>query len=159
LTLAGLRPGQDTTDRAVKLYRKYLQSDLKSATRDARTVWMDVCRKQFLAAEFDTGEKIQVIRATAAPGLMGDCSALPPSPWNTAHGLRVWDSAAKVIQLYGEPDSRSPIRRDGQSLELWHYAFDWAGPEVPQLMEVLCTPEKEGQPGRVVEITLAASSR
>jgi hypothetical protein len=29
---------------------------------------------------------------------------------------------------------------------------------VPQLMEVLCTVEKDGKPGRVVEITLAVSS-
>ena len=36
------------------------------------------------------------------------------------------------------------------------YAFEWAGPDVPQVMEVLCTPEKDGKPGQVVEITLAA---
>ena len=33
-----------------------------------------------------------------------------------------------------------------------------AGPDVPQVMEVLCTAEKDGEPGRVVEITLAAVS-
>jgi hypothetical protein len=41
---------------------------------------------------------------------------------------------------------------------LWYYAFDWAGPDVPQVMEVVCTREKDGQAGRVVEITLAAPS-
>ena len=39
-----------------------------------------------------------------------------------------------------------------------YYAFDWAGPDVPQVMEVLCTVGNEGKPGVVVEITLAASS-
>jgi hypothetical protein len=38
------------------------------------------------------------------------------------------------------------------------YQFDWAGPDVPQVMEVLCTPEKNGKPGRVVEIMLATAS-
>jgi len=41
---------------------------------------------------------------------------------------------------------------------LLYYAFDWAGSDVPQVMEVLCTVEHDGKPGRVIEITLAASS-
>jgi hypothetical protein len=77
---------------------------------------------------------------------------------STGLGLRLGDAAARVEQLYGQPDSRSPSTKDGQQLELLYYAFDWAGPDVPQLMEVLCTVEKDGKPGRVVEITLAVSS-
>jgi hypothetical protein len=38
-----------------------------------------------------------------------------------------------------------------------YYAFDWAGPDVPQVLEVLCTRDKDGQLGRAIEITLAAS--
>jgi hypothetical protein len=41
---------------------------------------------------------------------------------------------------------------------LWYYAFDWAGPDVPQVMEVLRILEKDGKPGQVVEITLVAAS-
>jgi len=41
---------------------------------------------------------------------------------------------------------------------LWYYGFDWAGPDVPQVTELLRTTEKDGKPGRVVEITLAAAS-
>jgi len=69
-----------------------------------------------------------------------------------------WLSTSAVPPLYGEPDSRSPSTKDGQRLELLYYAFDWAGPDVPQVMEVLCTVGQGGKPGRVVEITLAASS-
>jgi hypothetical protein len=155
LTLAGLRPGRDTTNHANELYR---QIDPNSATHDSQTTWSDTCRKQLLAIDFDAEKKIQVIRAIAAPTLTPDCAAPPTNPWKTGHGLRVGDMAAKVVQLYGEPDSRSPSTRDGQPLELMYYAFDWAGPDVPQVLEVLCTREKEGQPGRVVEITLAAPS-
>jgi hypothetical protein len=77
---------------------------------------------------------------------------------STGLGLKLGDLAARVEQLYGQPDSRSPSTKDGQQLELLYYAFDWAGPDVPQLMEVLCTAGKDGKPGRVVEITLAVSS-
>jgi hypothetical protein len=36
--------------------------------------------------------------------------------------------------------------------------FDWAGLDVPQVMEMLCTAAKDGTIGRVVEITLAANN-
>jgi hypothetical protein len=78
--------------------------------------------------------------------------------FSTGMGLRLGDAAARVWQLYGEPDSRSPSTKDQQRLELLYYSFDWAGPDVPQMMEVLCTVEKDGKPGRVIEITLSASS-
>ena len=78
--------------------------------------------------------------------------------WTTGKGLVLGEPTTKVVQLYGAPDSRSPGTKDGQPLELWYYAFDWAGPDVPQVMEVLCTKEKDGEPGRVAEITLAAPS-
>ncbi|MGC2765640.1 MAG: hypothetical protein WB607_09045 [Candidatus Acidiferrum sp.] len=153
-TLAGLRPGRDKLSRAVQMYKSI---DPKSSTNDSQTVWNDVCRKQVLAIDFDLEKKIQVIRAGTV-ALTGDCLSVLPSPWKTGLGLRVGDSVVKVVQLYGQPDSKSPSTRDGQPLELWYYAFDWAGPDVPQVMEVLCTREKDGQPGRVVEITLAAPS-
>ena len=47
----------------------------------------------------------------------------------------------------------------GQQLELLYYPFSWAGPDVPHVMRGLSTPEKDGKPGRVVEITLAAPNR
>ena len=78
--------------------------------------------------------------------------------WATGKGLRLGDPATRAVRLYGRPDSRSPSTKGGQRLELLYYAFDWAGPDVPQVMEVVCTVVIEGEPGRVVEITLAASS-
>lgn len=77
--------------------------------------------------------------------------------WLSVSALALNDPVSSV-DIYGQPDSRSPSTRDGKQLELLYYAFDWAGPDVPQVMEVLCTTEKDGKPGRVVEITLAAPS-
>ena len=68
------------------------------------------------------------------------------------------DACWQTVALYGNPDSRGPSTKAGQPLELLYYAFDWAGPDVPQVVQVVCTPEKDGLPGQVVEITLAASS-
>ena len=157
LTLAGLRPGRDRLSRAEHLYHDYHKIDPKSSTNDSQTIWLDPCRKQLLAVDFDTVKKIQVIREGTV-NLTADCVAVPPSRWKTGRGLHVGDATARVANLYRKPDSRNPSTKDGQPLELWYYAFDWAGPDVPQVMEVLCTKEKDGQPGRVEEITLAAPS-
>ncbi len=155
--LAGLRPGRDTLARAAALYKK---ADASSPAVDSQFSWTDKCRHERLTLDYDNEKKVQVIRVTWLPEFESThCEASPAlSSWKTGLGLRVHDSTEKLVQLYGPADSKSPSTRDGQPLELWYYAFDWAGPEVPQVMEVLCTREKEGQPGRVVEITLAAPS-
>jgi hypothetical protein len=154
LTLAGLRPGQDSLARAAQLNKQFGKG--KELPGD-QTVWFDKCRDSSLTVDSDKQKRIQVIRVGFYCCSTADCD-VPPGPWKTGRGLRIGDAAAKVVQLYGEPDSRSPSTKDGQPLELFYYAFDWAGPDVPQVMEVLCTKEKDGQPGRVEEITLAAPS-
>jgi hypothetical protein len=155
LTLAGLRPGKDKTALAIAMYKKPGASDPK---QDGQISWPDPCRELTLTVDFDSQKSVQVIRVTHAGSLAGDCGPVAPGPWKTGQGLRVGDPAKKVAQLYGEPDSRSPSTKDGQPLELWYYAFDWAGADVPQVMEVLCTKEANGNPGHVMEITLAAPS-
>jgi len=155
LTLAGLRPGRDNLARAGQLNKQF--GNGKALPGD-QTVWVDQCRELSLTIDSDKQKRIEVIRAGRFFGSTVDCANVPPGPWKTGQGLRVQDPAVKVVQLYGEPDSRSPSTKDGQPLELLYYAFDWAGPDVPQVMEVLCTRGKDGQPGRVVEITLAAPS-
>jgi hypothetical protein len=155
LTLAGLRPGKDTASSAVHLYKK---PGNKPADQATQMVWAVTCQTQTLSIDLDNAGRIQVVHTMALDWPLGDCIKRTPGPWKTGLGLRVGDPAPKVAQLYGEPDSRSPSTKDGQPLELWYYAFDWAGADVPQVMEVLCTKEQDGQPGRVVEITLAAPS-
>lgn len=155
LTLAGIRPGRDSISSVVKLYAGYRTT----SGPDSQLVKIDECRQRILAIDVDSAKKSQVIRVAEFQSKSGgDCNELPPSPWRTGHGLRVGDPVTKVAQVYGIPDSLSPSTRNGEPLELWYYAFDWAGPDVPQVMEVLCTREKDGKPGHVIEITLAAPS-
>jgi len=155
LTLAGLRPGRDTVDRAALLNQRFGKG--KELPGD-QTAWYDQCRDVSLIVDKDNTNLVQVIRVGEWAESTADCSKMPPGPWKTGLGLRVLDSTSKALALYGQPDSRSPSTRAGQPLELWYYAFDWAGENVPQVMEVLCTRETDGKPGRVVEITLAAPS-
>jgi hypothetical protein len=114
-----------------------------------------------LVVETDAAGLIQTIRATRhfdqrQPANCAD--TVSATKWATGRGLRLGDRAVRAAELYGKPDSRSPSTKSGQRLELLYYAFDWAGADVPQVMEVVCTVGKDGGPGLVVEITLAASS-
>jgi hypothetical protein len=157
LTLAGLRPGRDTLRRAKQLYSKGQKVD----SSDATTTFLEWCQDVKLIVENDATGRIQTIRVLGGPGHPTiDClpGVNPVPSWITGHRVGLGDLTSAVLKTYGKPDSRSPSTRAGQQLELWYYAFDWAGPDVPQVMQVLCTPEKDGRPGRVVEITLAASS-
>jgi hypothetical protein len=155
LTLAALRPGRDFAVRAVQLFGK---PGGQTPSDQEQLVWSDPCRKETLTLDLDAEKRIQVIRASGPEKLAESCERARPSSWKTGRGLRVWDPAQRVVQLYGEPDSRSPSTKDGRKLELLYYAFDWAGTDVPQVMEVLCTVEHDSNSGRVVEITLAAPS-
>jgi len=154
LTLAGLRPGKDTLADADARYKK----KLRRAEPDGRMVWADACRKRTL--ELEPGEK-GVIQSLTVSTLnpAGDCSGklddpLRTSLWKTGRGLKLGDPRDHIIELYGEPNSSGPSAKGSQELELLFYSFDWAGSDVPQVMEVSC----ERATGRVVEITLAFPS-
>ena len=57
------------------------------------------------------------------PWAPANCRSLSAGPSKTG-GLGVGDIAARVVELYEEPDSRSPSTNDGQPLELMYFAFD-----------------------------------
>jgi hypothetical protein len=169
LTLAGLRPGQDSLVKAQKLFRK------PSVTKFDGTnpIWNDKCRNQSLSiisdADSGTIQEVRVFENNSKFGPAAPSSTLAEngcapgssetrSRWTTGHGLLVGSSCSNVLEVYGQPGSRGPSTKDGQQLELLYYAFDWAGPDVPQVMAVLCTPGSSAKPGRVVEITLMAPS-
>jgi hypothetical protein len=163
LTLAGLRPGRDDIGKAERLFRKPSTTKYDGTNK----IWQDPCHHQLLSVIPDPGGTILEVRVAEANPVRSsksasteDCGATAESHvrWTTGHGLVVGNSCSRVLALYGQPGSRGPSTKDGQQLELLYYAFDWAGPDVPQVMAVLCTPETNARPGRVVEITLAAPS-
>ena len=155
LTLAGLRPGRDGVEKAVGLYRK---PDI-GKNGASQFSWEQGCRKETLHITTDSRGTIEEVRVEFHENVVVlDCVPEGRSSWRTGRNLVTGDAVSRAIKLYGEPDSRSPSTKDGQQLELLYYAFDWAGPDVPQILTVLCTVQKDDKPARVVEITLDASS-
>jgi hypothetical protein len=154
--LAGLRPGRDTFAIAEKrLKSKNLSSDQDSGYRE----WRDDCSGRAIRLELDTKFVIQSVTITTLDAQSGACSDkradfLDPKNWVTGLGVRMGDSQDRVVGVYGEPNSSGPASKNGKELALMYYQFDWAGSDVPQVMEVLCARDT----GRVVEITLAFPS-
>ena len=154
--LAGLRPGRDTLAVAEKRYKgKSISDEPNSGLRE----WRDDCSGRSIRLELDAKTVIQSVTLTTLGTQEGKCSDkrpdfLDPRNWLTGLGLRMGDSQDRVVGLYGEPNSSGPASKNGQDLELMYYQFDWAGSDVPQVMEVLCARDT----GRVVEITLAFPS-
>jgi hypothetical protein len=156
LTLAGLRPGRDTLATALKRYKaKYASDDGKGGARE----WIDTCTGRFLALESDGNMVIQGITVSALGLQTGKCNnhsfdSLTMKDWVSGRGLQLGDPQDRVTELYGEPNSVGPSVKGDKELEFFYYAFDWAGADVPQVMEVYCARDT----GRVVEITLAYPS-
>jgi len=154
--LAGLRPGRDTFAAAEKRFKgKSITEEPNSGSRE----WRDDCSGRSIRLEVDAKSVIQSVTITTLGTQEGKCSDrrpdfLDPRNWLTGLGLRMGDSQDRVVGLYGEPNSSGPASKNGQDLELMYYQFDWAGSDVPQVMEVLCARDS----GRVVEITLAFPS-
>jgi hypothetical protein len=154
--LAGLRPGRDTFAIAEKRFKqKNLNEDRDSGSKE----WRDTCSGRTIHLELDAKSVIQSITLTTLGLRNGKCSErqaefLDPKNWATGLGLRLGDSQDRVVDYYGEPNSSGPASKNGQDLALMFYQFDFAGSDVPQVMEVLCARDT----GRVVEITLAFPS-
>lgn len=154
--LAGLRPGRDALAVAEKRFKtKSLSEESNSGAKE----WRDGCSGRSIRLEINAKSVIQSVTITTLGTQEGKCSDrrpdfLDPKNWVTGMGLRMGDSQDRVVGLYGEPNSSGPASKNGQELDLMYYQFDWAGSEVPQVMEVLCARDT----GRVVEITLAFPS-
>lgn len=157
LTLAGLRPGRDSRDSALKKLGKPWNLPLSSGNQSVGEDWLEVCSGSLLHVEFDTEGVIQTMEADFHKNGAVVCDEKRPNwkmPWPTGHGVRLGDLESRVISIYGKPGSVSPSTKNGRELELLYYAFDWAGPDVPQVLEIACDHET----GRVVEIMLAFPS-
>jgi len=156
LTLAGLRPGRDSFANALKHYKqKYL---LNKASVDSKE-WRDTCTGHSLALALDARSVIQEVTVSSLVPRDGNCDNrrfefLNLDDWITGKGLRLGDSRNHVVELYGEPGASEPVVRDDADFELLQFDFAALGPDVPQQMQVYCEQES----GRVVEITLSASS-
>jgi hypothetical protein len=158
LALAGLHPGKDGLALARKLYGGMRKAPPTNKDDKNVLIWENPCRQETLRVEADDSGVIQFITAQTEehPGKCAEkgAPAARGDRWRTAHGLGIGDDKARVIQIYGEPGSDGPATGQHREGELMYYAFDWAGSDVPQVLEVYC----DRATSRVVEITLSAPS-
>jgi hypothetical protein len=156
VSLARLRPGKDLLVDAIMRFGSRHRRALPDA--DDVVAWVDPQRKIVLRVEVSDEGMIDSVTLTSLDPLLKDSSgsvaSLPARGLATGRGLALGDPKSRVLQLYGPPANSGPSTMEGRELEFLFYAFDWAGPEVPQVMEVTC----ERPTGRVVKITLAFPS-
>jgi hypothetical protein len=157
LTLAGLRSGHDKVAAPATDFRD-LQRD--AALTDAY-VWGDICTHRELRVEADGGGVVKIVTVGSRykPEIMAKCAASVMDPKRlkliaSGHGLQLGDACGRIQEIYGQAESRSPSVAGSDKLELYLYKFDWAGTDVPQVMEVSCDASSQ----TVAEITLAAAT-
>ena len=160
LALAGIHPGSDKINAVEKRIPKTLSRDPLDPS--AAHVWIEPCSNRKLSLDDDDSGTIQSVTIESSKPLpasgctTGGKHTAPVTSqfWKTGHGLALGDTKQRVIEIYGKPGSAGPSVKNGRELELLYYAFDWAGPDVPQVMEISC----DRATGRVVEIMLAFPS-
>lgn len=159
LTLAGLRPGVSTLGDAEKRFGTR-NRDTQAETDDIKQ-WGESCTGRSVRLEVDEKGVIQIVTVSSLGPRAADCAQKASSngpltieKLKSGQGLALGQMKPRVIALYGEPDSAVPATFEGQEFEMLYYAFDWAGSDVPQVMEVTC----ERGTGRVRKITLAFPS-
>jgi hypothetical protein len=155
LTLSGLRPGRDARATAEARY----PGGATDGSENSLT-WRDNCQGRELRMEFGGKGVLDSVTVSAMPEAetMLDCKETPwmvrAETWRTGRGLALGEAHQRALAIYGAPESRGPSTREGQELEFLFYAFDWAGSNVPQVMEI----SYDRKTGRVVQITLAFPS-
>jgi hypothetical protein len=157
LTLARFRPGRDRIEKVQRSSGKFPSYALPDeALADGEVVRRDLCHREQLTISARADGVIQSVVVGHTTGAFdADCEFnLKPNPWTTGRGLRYRDACGRIEEMYGKAESRSPSVKGSDKLELYLYTFDWAGPDVPQVMEVSCDAASQ----TVTEITLAASS-
>lgn len=154
LTLAGLRPGRSTLAEAKRRFGT--QAGAMSEASGDIILWADPCTGRSVVAEVDARGVVQSVTVSSLGRRGTGCGRARKAPprLTTGRGLGLGQLKRRVRELYGEPGSELPATFEEREFELLFYAFDWAGSDVPQVMEVTC----ERGNGRVRKITLAYPS-
>jgi hypothetical protein len=155
LTLAAIQPGRDKLSGVEKQLSDHLRAE--SGESAGSHVWTEPCSGRRLSLEADHAGVIQTVTISSSGSHENCKSKTDPRKdplWVTGLGVRLGDLSEHVIEVYGAPSSGGPSVKQGHELELMFYMFDWAGSDVPQVMEISCDKET----GHVVEIMLAFPS-
>ena len=160
-SLAGLRPGRDKLRTATNAYGPFYRRVVPDS--DDVVAWVDQKKHRMVRLELDKDGVIQSVTVSAIDPLIDQPTdpkkepdtPLPTAKLATGHGMRIAHNVCREVEeTYGPANSHGPSTQHGNDLRLLYYSFDWAGPKVPQVMEVSC----ERTTGMVVQITLSYPS-
>jgi hypothetical protein len=161
LTLAGLRPGNDSLEKASKRFGK--ESKIGAPDDPNAHSWPINCFVDDLEVEAEPNGIIGNVTVCFSSNLTGrivvDCddrvaSRKFRSQFGSGRNLLLHDRCGRIEEIYGRAESRSPSVKGNDKLELYLYKFDRAGTDVPQVMEVSCDASSQ----TVAQITLAAAT-
>jgi hypothetical protein len=157
LSLSAIQPGRDKLAGVEKNLGERLHA-LPTDSSNARS-WVETCTGRRLTLEVDKAGVIQTVYISMPKIAPTDKCKDPKDAqtaqfWTTGQGLHLDEKIERVIGIYGQPNSSGPSVMQGRELELLFYMFDWAGSEVPQVLEISC----EKSTGCVVELMLAFPS-
>ncbi len=159
LTLAGLRPGKDSLEKASKKFGK--ESKIGAPDDSNAHSWPINCFVDDLEVEADPNGIIRNVTVSfnVTARIVADCddrvaSRKFHSQFSSGRNLLLHDRCGRIEEIYGRAESRSPSVKGNDKLELYLYKFDWAGTDVPQVMEVSCDASSQ----TVTEITLVAAT-
>ncbi|MGH9776235.1 MAG: hypothetical protein ACRD50_14960 [Candidatus Acidiferrales bacterium] len=148
-------------DRLAKMMQLFPKGTVVKDSEDANGfLFHEQCSQQLVRSEIGADERVESVTVSESlESHVADCSKVPRSRsysrrLGTGRGLLLGDCCDRVKEIYGEASSEGPSIKGGRELELYYYAFDWAGSHVPQVMEVSYNTATN----RVVEITLASPS-
>lgn len=138
LTLAGLRPGRDKLDRAIRLYgKRYTQA---FANTPDLLLWADQRKRLFLRLELQEDRTIDAVTVASFGPESAPAADLPAVAAASGRGLRLGDLLEKCLQLYGRPYFRGPSTEGGRELLLVVYKFN-VSEDQPQILETSYDPK------------------
>ena len=161
LMLEGLRPGEDSLEKASKRFGK--ESKIGAPDDPNAHSWPINCLVDDLEVEADPNGIIRNVTVSFSSNLTGRivvdrddrvASRKFRSQIGAGRNLLLHDRCGRIEEIYGRAESRSPSVKGNDKLELYLYKFDWAGTDVPQVMEVSCDASSQ----TVAQITLAAAT-
>lgn len=157
-TLAGLRPGKDTIERA---YRRFGKERVRtSMSGDPGSVEVrESCNHEELTLTLNSSSVIEKATVGSEIGVANvDCTSQSytrrvRAQFGSGHNLLFRDQCDRIQGIYGSPESKSSFAKGSERLESYVYHFDSTGKSVPLTLEVTCNTAEN----QVDRITLAVS--
>lgn len=142
-TLAGLRPGKDSIQRAYQRFGKESIGESPLGGPGVVDV-QDFCTHQELFLTLDSSGLIQEV-AVGHELADTDADCTPHSysrevraKFGSGRGLLFRDRCERIQEIYGQPESKNSSANGNEQLESYVYRNDEAGKGVPLTLGVTC---------------------